>query len=373
MRIGVVKEIKSHEYRVGLTPTCVKAYCTRGHQVFVEKSAGSETGFTDAEYVAAGATIVSDRRKIFDDAEMVVKVKEPLPEEVALLHENQILYTYLHLAAEKKLTQSLMQKKVKAVAYETIETEQGQLPCLKPMSEIAGRLAVQEGAKYLEKTFGGRGILLGGVPGINRGNIAILGAGVAGMNACKMAIGIGANVTVLDIDSVRLAYLDDIFGTGITTLYCNDANINQIVAESDVIIGTVLVHGAQAPRLITREHLAAMKKGAVLVDVAIDQGGCFETSHPTTHDDPIFVTDKIIHYCVANMPGAVALSSTLALTSTTLRYGLLIAEQGLEHACKTSSDIALGVNLYHGQCVYQNVATSLNIDYTPLETLLEKS
>ncbi len=371
MKIGTVKEIKANECRVGLTPSCVKAYCAAGHKLFVEKGAGVNTGFEDSEYEKAGAVIVADRKKIFDDCDMIIKVKEPLPEEYGLFHEGQILYTYLHLAPARELTEALMKSKVKAVAYETIETEDGSLPCLKPMSEIAGRLSIQEGAKYLEKTYGGRGILLGGVPGVKRGNVAIIGGGVVGINACKMAVGIGANVTILDIDSNRLAYLDDIFGTRITTLYSNDANIEYVAAEADVIVGGVLVHGAQAPKLIKKRHLSLMKKGAVLVDVAVDQGGCTETTRATTHEDPIYVVDNVIHYCVANMPGAVALSSTIALTCTTLGYGLMIANNGLEKACKLSKEISLGVNLYQGKCVYKSVAEDLSLEYTPLESVLE--
>lgn len=370
MKIGTVKEIKTHEYRVGLTPSCVRAYVARGHKVMVEQDAGNNAGFENSEYIQAGATIIKDKRKIFDDCEMIIKVKEPLPEEYDLLHENQILYTYLHLAASKELTDAMLRRKVKGVAYETIATSTGVLPCLRPMSEIAGRLSIQEGAKYLEKPFGGRGILLGGVPGVRRGNIAILGGGVAGTNACKMAVGIGANVTILDIDSNRLAYLDDIFGTSITTLYSNDANIESVLSEADLVVGAILIPGAQAPRLIKRQHFANMRKGAVLVDIAVDQGGCAETTKPTTHDDPIYVIDGIVHYCVANMPGAVALSSTIALTSTTLRYGLLIAEHSLEKACCLNQDIAQGVNVYHGNCVYNNVAKSLGLEYTPLDPLL---
>ena len=371
MNIGTVKEIKCHEYRVGLTPACVKAYCSRGHKVLVEKGAGTDTGFEDDEYKTSGAVIVNDKKKIFDDCDMIIKVKEPLQEEYDLFHEAQLLYTYLHLAPARDLTEALMKRKVKAIAYETIEKADGSLPCLKPMSEIAGRLAIQEGAKYLEKPFGGRGVLLGGVPGVKRGNVAIVGGGVVGINACKMAVGIGANVTILDIDSNRLAYLDDIFGTRITTLYSNDANIESVVTEADVVVGAVLIHGAEAPKLIKKDHLSLMKKGAVLVDVAVDQGGCTETTKPTTHQDPIYVVDGIIHYCVANMPGAVALSSTIALTSTTLSYGLLIAENGLEKACELSTEISLGVNLYLGKCVYKNVAAGLGIEYTPLDSVLK--
>ena len=371
MKIGTVKEIKTHEYRVGLTPACVRAYCSRGHKVFLEKGAGINTGFEDIEYSAAGAIIIDNRQKIFDDCDMIVKVKEPLPEEYELFHEGQILYTYLHLAASKGLTEALLKKKIKAIAYETIETTEGLLPCLKPMSEIAGRLSIQEGAKYLEKPFGGRGILLGGVPGIKRGKIAILGGGVSGTNACKMAVGIGADVTILDIDSNRLAYLDDIFGTQITTLYSNDDNIEYVLGQSDLAVGAVLIHGAKAPHLIKRKHLPLMKKGAVIVDISVDQGGCVETTKPTTHDKPVYIIDDVVHYCVANMPGAVALSSTFALTGTTLRYGLMIAEYGFEKACQKSEELALGVNLYMGKCVYENVAKSLGIDYILLKSILE--
>jgi alanine dehydrogenase len=370
MKIGTLKEIKTHEYRVGLTPACVKAYVARGHEVFVEAGAGANTGYLDSEYVSAGATIEDSREKICDACEMIIKVKEPLPEEYDLFHEGQILYTYLHLAASKELTTALLDKKIKAVAYETIETADKLLPCLKPMSEIAGRLAIQEGAKYLEKPFGGRGILLGGVPGIKRGKIAIIGGGVAGMNACKMAIGIGADVTILDVNSRRLAYLDDIFGTKITTLYSTDDNIEYVLQHSDLVIGAVLIHGAKAPHLIKRKDLALMKKGAVIVDISVDQGGCIETTKPTTHDDPVYIVDGIVHYCVANMPGAVALSSTLALTGTTLRYGLMLAKHGFEDACRQSAELAMGANLYMGKCVYENVANSLGIEYTSLESIL---
>ena len=371
MKIGVAKEIKIHEYRVGMTPSCVKAYVAHGNEILVEKSAGVNTGFEDEEYEAAGATITENKRRMFDDCDMIVKVKEPLPQEYDLFHEGQILYTYLHLAASKELTEALLSRKIKAVGYETIETSDGSLPCLKPMSEIAGRLSVQQGAKYLEKTFGGRGILLGGVPGVRRGNVAILGGGVAGSNAAKIAVGIGANVTILDVNIDRLAYLDDIFGTNIATLYSNHTNIDQVAAESDVLIGTVLLHGAKAPKLIKKSHLAMMKKGAVIVDVSVDQGGCTETTRPTTHNDPVYIVDDVVHYCVANMPGVVGLSSTIALTNATLRYGLLIAEHGLEQACRVSKALSLGVNLYLGECVYKNVAESLNMKYTPLESVLE--
>ena len=371
MKVGCVKEIKRHEYRVGLTPSDVRSYITRGHEVNIEKNAGTAAGFEDTDYSKAGARICDTREEVFRISEMIIKVKEPIPEEYALFREDQILYTYLHLAANRELTEDLMKRKVKAVAYETIESEDGQLPCLKPMSEIAGRLAVQEGAKYLEKTFGGRGVLLGGVPGVARGKVGILGGGVVGTNACKIASGMGADVTILDISATRLAYLDDIFGSRINTLYSTDANIEKVLRESDVVIGAVLLPGAKAPQLVSREHLKIMKPGSVIVDVAVDQGGCIETIHPTTHDDPVYVIDNIVHYGVANMPGAVALSSTIALTSTTLPYGLMIAEHGLEKACKLSKAIYKGVNIYNGQCVYENVAKAFNIRYTPLRELMK--
>ena len=310
------------------------------------------------------------KKAIFDWSDMIVKVKEPLPEEYELFHENQILYTYLHLAASRELTEAMLRKKIKGVAYETIQTPDGQLPCLKPMSEIAGRLSIQEGAKYLEKTFGGRGVLLSGVPGVHRGKVAIIGGGVVGLNACKIAAGMGAEVTILDINANRLAYLDDIFGSRITPLYSTDANIESVLRECDLVIGAVLLPGAKAPNLIKRTHLSMMKPGAVIVDVAVDQGGCAETTHATTHDDPVYIIDHVVHYCVANMPGVVALSSTQALTSATIYYGLKIAQNGLEEACRQSNDIRLGVNTYKGQIVYQNVAKAFDMPYTPLEKLM---
>lgn len=364
MRIGVPKEIKRHEYRVGMTPASVKAYVKNGHEVLVEKGAGIGSGYEDPEYQGSGARITADKADLFRQSEMIVKVKEPLAEEYALFHEGQILYTYLHLAACKELARELITRKVAGVAYETIELPDRSLPCLTPMSEIAGRLAIQEGAKYLEKAFGGRGILLGGVPGVQRGKVAILGGGVVGTNACKIAVGIGANVTILDINAKRLAYLDDIFGSSITTLYATEANIEFVLKESDIVVGAVLVAGETAPRLITRQHLSLMQHGAVIVDVAIDQGGCAETSKPTTHDDPIYIVDGIVHYCVANMPGAVARSSTIALTSVTLQYGLQIAGLGLKAAAKASEAIRKGINTFNGACVHQGVARSCGLPYT---------
>ena len=367
MFIGTVKERKTHEYRVGLTPSCVAAYTSHGHTVYIEKGAGANTGFEDEDYLRVGGKILSTAEEVFAESDMIIKVKEPQPFEYDLFREGQILYTYLHLAVSEDLTRALMKRKIKAVAYETIELDDGRLPCLQPMSEIAGRLSVQEGAKYLEKTFGGRGILLGGVPGVRRGRIGIIGGGVVGTNACKIAVGIGADVTILDINHKRLSYLDDIFSTQVTTLYSTESNIESVLEESDLIIGAVLLPGAKAPNLVRREQLQLMKKGAVIVDVAVDQGGCVETTHPTTHDNPVFVVDGVVHYCVANMPGAVALSSTQALTSTTLPYGLMIADKGLEKAAQQSDPLTKGINIYEGYCTYDHVASTFGIDYTPME------
>jgi alanine dehydrogenase len=370
MNIGCVKEIKRHEYRVGLTPNCARAYVSHGHRVFIEAGAGSGAGFEDEEYAAAGARIEGDKRRIFEACDMIVKVKEPQAEEYEFFREGQILFTYLHLAADRAQTDALLERKAKGVAYETIRLPDGTLPCLKPMSEIAGRLAVQEGAKYLERPFGGRGVLLGGVPGVQRGLVAILGGGVVGMNAAKIAVGMGAEVTVLDIDARRLAYLDDIFRGSLATLYATEQNIEASLARSDLVIGAVLIPGAQAPRLVRREHLALMKKRSVIVDVAVDQGGCVETTRPTTHDAPTFEVDGIVHYCVANMPGAVALTSTLALASSTLPYGLKIADLGLEEALRRKADLKEGLNVYEGKVTCPGVARAFGLAYAAPDTVL---
>ncbi len=363
MKIGLVKEIKKEEYRVGLTPMSAKEYVQAGHTVFIEASAGVGSGFADSDYVGSGCQIISDKQELFDLAEMIVKVKEPLAEEYDFFHEGQILYTYLHLAADKAQTEALLAKKVKAVAYETIMESDGSLPLLTPMSQIAGRLAVQEGAKYLEKSFGGRGVLLGGVPGVKSGKVLIIGGGIAGTNACKMAVGLGADVTIMDISAKRMAELDDIFGNRIKTLYSSPYNIEAELKDADLVIGAVLIPGAAAPKVVSREHLKMMKPGAVLVDIAVDQGGCFETTHATYHSDPAFIVDDIVHYCVANMPGAVSLTSTLALTSVTNKYGLLIANAGLEKAIDASNPVRLGLNCYMGKLCNQKVAEALNIPF----------
>jgi alanine dehydrogenase len=371
MKIAVAREIKRHEYRVGLTPSGVEAYVRRGHTVMAEAGAGAGAGFSDAEYVQAGARLETDKRRLFAEADMIVKVKEPQPEEYDLFHEGQILFTYLHLAADKAQAEALCARRVTAIAYETVQLADGTLPLLTPMSEIAGRLAVQEGAKYLEKPFGGRGVLLGGVPGVRRGKVAVLGGGVVGLNAAKIAVGMGADVVILDVSQKRLAYLADIFGNSLQTLFSTRANTQDALRDCDVLIGAVLVAGATAPRLVSRQDLALMKPGAVIVDVAIDQGGCVETSRPTTHDDPVYTVDGIVHYCVANMPGAVALTSTLALTNQTLLYGLEIADLGFEQAVRANPALRQGVNLHRGHVTHRAVAESLGLPCVDLETAIK--
>ena len=363
MRIGVPKEIKKHEYRVGLTPSAVSKYVAEGHELYVERNAGIGTGFTDTDYIKAGA-IIRNVDDTFANADMIIKVKEPQISELPMFRRDQTLFTYLHLAADKALTQELMSIGLTSIAYETIQLPNRSHPCLTPMSEIAGRLSVQEGAKYLETPFGGAGILLGGIPGVKRGRVVILGGGVVGFNAAKIASGIGASTTILDISQERLAYLDDIFGSSVQTLFSNDANIESEIANADVVIGSVYVHGASAPKLIRKTHLKSMKKGAVLVDVAIDQGGCFETSKATTHDKPIYDVDGIVHYCVANMPGVVPQTSTVALNNQTLRYGLEIAS-GISPD-KYNDALKLGVNTHDGKLTCEAVANTHNLPYSAL-------
>jgi alanine dehydrogenase len=370
MRIGCVKEIKKHEYRVGLTPDCVKAYVAAGHAVSIEKGSGLDAGFEDAEYAAAGAKVVGSRKEIFDASDMIVKVKEPQPEECALFHEGQTLFTYLHLAADEELTRELVKRKVKGVAYETIETPDGQLPLLRPMSQIAGRMSIQEGARFLERPQGGRGVLLGGVPGVDKGRVLVLGGGVVGTNAARMALGIGAEVTIMDVNLARLEAIDDSFGGRLTTLFSSRGYIERALEEADLVIGAVLVHGAKAPHLVTQADLKRMKKGSVMVDVAVDQGGCFQTTHPTTHDDPVFTVDGVVHYCVANMPGGVSRTSTMALTAATRPIGLTLAAKGVEEAARASPMIAKGVNVYGGAITYPAVAEAFGKKATPLAELI---
>ena len=370
MNIGTTKELKNHEYRVGLTPDNVADYVRAGHTVYVETHAGEGAGFADADYAAAGAILCDTPREVFAKADMIVKVKEPEECEYDYFREGQILFTYLHLAPNPTLAKALMDRGVKAVAYETITDREGNLPCLRPMSQIAGRLSIQEGAKYIESSYGGRGILLGGVPGVERGKIVIIGGGIAGTYAAKAAVGIDAQVTLLDINPNRLAYLEDIFGASVTTLYSTEANLKKALREADLVIGSVLIPGGKTPKLVRREHLAEMKRGAVIVDIAIDQGGCCESSRVTTHDDPVFIEQGVVHYCVGNMPGAVPYTSTVALTNATLRYGLSIASLGLEEAARKDAGIANGVNIYGHRCVCANVATALGLEYTPLASLI---
>lgn len=370
MIIGTTKELKNNEFRVGLTPDNVADYVAHGHQVLVETQAGMGAGFEDSQYEKAGAAILNTAAEVFAKAQMIVKVKEPEPCEYAMFRPGQILFTYLHLAPNPELTQALMEHQVQAVAYETITDRQGALPCLRPMSQIAGRLSIQEGSKYLERAYGGRGILLSGVPGVDKGSIVIIGGGTAGSYAAKAALGTGAHVTLLDIDLNRLAYLEDTLGSSIQTLYSTEANIRKALAGADLVIGSVLIPGGKTPKLVRREHLPLMKKGAVIVDIAIDQGGCCESSHVTSHDDPVFTEAGIVHYCVGNMPGAVPYTSTVALTNSTLRYGLMIADLGLENACKKDPGLGNGVNIYNGKCTNQNVAKALSIPCSSLSDLL---
>lgn len=369
MKIGCVKEIKNNEFRVGMTPDNVKSYTNAGHIVYIEKGAGEGSSFTDEEYKASGAVLMDTAKEIWDTCEMMIKVKEPLKEEYQYFHKDLILYTYLHLAADRPLTDALLQAGVKGVAYETLMERNGSIPLLAPMSQIAGRLSVQEGAKYLEKPFGGKGMLLSGVPGTPKAKVVILGAGNVGTNACKIAVGMGADVTIFDINLERLAYLDDIFGARIQTMYSTDAAIENAVKDADLVIGCVLIPGKAAPKVMKKEYLKEMKPGSVIVDVAVDQGGCCETTKVTYHDNPTFVVDGIVHYCVGNMPGAVPRTSTIALTNATLKYGLQIAGKGLENACKENDVIYSGINTYAGKITCKNVADSFHVEHTEIKEL----
>jgi len=363
MRIGVPKEIKNHEYRVGLTPASVSDLTAAGHQVVVESGAGAGIDFDDADYVDAGASILPTPAHVFANADMIVKVKEPQPSEIALLEPRHTLFTYLHLAADKAQAEGLMQSGATCIAYETVTANDRSLPLLKPMSEVAGRMSVQVGAHYLEKEQGGRGVLLGGVPGVAPARVAILGGGVSGVNAAQMAVGMRADVTIYDISMARLAELDMFFSSQIKTAYASKAAVAAAVRNAHLVIGAVLVPGAAAPKLVTREMLKTMKRGSVLVDIAIDQGGCFETSRPTTHDDPVFVEEGVIHYCVANMPGAVARTSAFALNNATLPFVLKLANLGAERAMAADPHLAAGLNVAGGQIRHQAVAEALNLPF----------
>ena len=365
MIIGIPKEIKISENRVGITEAGVAQYVKEGHSVIVEKDAGVGSGITNEQYEKAGAKIIDTKKEVYAKADMIQKVKEPLPDEYDLMRENQILYTYLHLAAEAKLTKVLCERKVKAIAYETIQLENNSLPLLTPMSEVAGRMATQIGAFYLQKDHGGKGILMGGVTGVKPAKVTIIGGGVVGTNAAKMAVGLGASVTILDVNTARLEYLDDIFQGRCMTLYSNQKNIEESVRDSDLVVGGVLITGHKAPTLVSKEMVASMSKGSVVVDVAVDQGGCIETCRPTSHQNPTYEIDGVIHYCVPNMPGVVPRTSTYALTNVTARYGSMLAAMGVEDAIAKSPALFKGLNVYNGYVCYEPVARDLHMEYRP--------
>ena len=371
MRVGVPREVKNHEYRVGLTPGSVREFTAHGHEVLVQSGAGSAIGLDDASYRAAGATLVSEAAEVFAHAEMIVKVKEPQPAECAMLHEGQVLFTYLHLAPDPVLTAALVKTGAVCIAYETITGPGGGLPLLAPMSEVAGRMAIQAGAHHLEKPCGGLGVLLGGVPGVAPGHVVILGAGVVGTNATQAAAGLGARVTVIDNDMARLRALDLLYGSRIVTEYSTAHAIERAVGHADLVVGGVLIAGAATPKLVTRAMLRTMRPGAVIVDVAIDQGGCVETSHPTTHAEPTFVVDGVIHYCVANMPGAVARTSTFALNNATLGPALALADKGWRRAMRDDVHLRDGLNVAHGQVTHAAVARALGYAPVAAQSLLE--
>jgi len=365
MIVGVPKEIKISENRVGMTEAGVRQLVKEGHTLYVEKDAGVGSGISNQQYEKVGAKILDTKAEVYAKSDMIVKVKEPLPDEYELMRENQIIYTYLHLAAEPRLTKVLCERKVKAIAYETIQKEDGSLPLLIPMSEVAGRMATQIGAFYLQKDHGGKGILLGGVTGVNRGKVTVIGGGVVGTNAAKMAVGLGAEVTILDVNLSRLEYLDDIFQGRVRTLYSNALNIEQSVIESDLLIGGVLITGHKAPTLVSKQMVSQMQKGSVVVDVAVDQGGCIETCKPTSHQHPTYEVDGVIHYCVPNMPGVVSRTSTYALTNTTLKYASMLAAMGVEEAIAKDKALYKGLNVYKGFVTYEPVARDLNMEYRP--------
>ena len=372
MIVGILKEIKAEENRVSLTPAGVEVIGQNGHTVLVERDAGSKSGFEDTAYLEVGAEIVSTPQEIYHRAEMVMHVKEPSQSEYQFIREGQIVFTFLHLAASEELTQALIESGSISIAYETIQKEDGSLPLLRPMSEVAGRMAIQQGAKYLEMTQGGQGVLLGGVPGVDPGTVVIIGGGIVGINAAKMACGLRAKVYVLDMCLDRLRYLSDVMPRNCFPLMYSPSTLRDLVPKADVVVGAVLIPGAKAPKLITRDMLKAMKKGSVLVDVAIDQGGCFETSRPTTHSNPTYIVDDVVHYCVANMPGAVAKTSTIALTNATLPYALEIANKGWKKAMKENKDIRLGANVVHGKVTYKAVAKAFGLESFSIDTFLQK-
>jgi alanine dehydrogenase len=370
MIIGVPKEIKTHENRVALLPGGVIELKRNGHDVLIEKGAGKGSGFDDVEYTEAGASIIDDVEELWGKAEMIMKVKEPVKVEHSRMRDGQIIFTYFHFAADRTLTEEVVKSKCIAIAYETVEKEDGSLPLLIPMSEVAGRMAAQEGAKYLEKATGGRGILMGGIPGVPPAKALVLGGGIVGVNSAKIAAGMGADTTIMDINMSRLRYLDDVMDKNINTMFSSEANIQRLLPDVDLIIGAVLKPGAKAPHLITRKMLNDMRAGTVLVDVAIDQGGCFETSKPTTHDDPIYIIDDVVHYCVANMPGAVPYTSTLGLTNVTLPYAVALANKGWKKALREDAELKMGLNIAEGEIVYKDVAEAFDMEYTDINKVL---
>lgn len=370
MKVGILKEIKAEENRVCMTPAGAEVMAGKGHQVLVEKAAGAGSNFADDQYTAVGAEIVESAAEVYARADMVMHVKEPQPSEYAMIRENQIVFTYFHFAASEELTRAMMERKAVCIAYETIKDSDGSLPLLTPMSEVAGRMAIQQAAKYIERAQGGRGLLLGGVPGVDPATVVIIGGGVVGTHAAQMACGLGARVYLLDMSLPRLRYLSEVMPKNCFPLMSSPAKIRELIEEADVVVGAVLLHGAKAPRLITREMLGSMKKGAVIVDVAIDQGGCFETSRPTTHGNPTYEVDGIIHYCVANMPGAVPLTSTMALTNATLPFAVALADKGWEQYARESGAVREGINIISGNITYRGVAEAFGMEYTPVESFL---
>lgn len=372
MIIGVPKEIKNNENRVALTPAGVQELVKFNHAVYVQTKAGEGSGFLDQEYIAAGASILPSIEEVYGIAEMIMKVKEPIASEYRLIKADQLVFTYFHFASSRDLTEAMLQNQSICLAYETVERADRSLPLLVPMSEVAGRMSVQEGAKYLEKPMGGRGILLGGVPGVRPAKVMVLGGGIVGTHAAQMAAGLGADVTILDINLNRLRYLSEMMPANVNTFYSSEYNIRELISSHDLIIGAVLIPGKKAPHLITRDMLKDMRPGTVLVDVAVDQGGCIETCKPTTHQDPTYVIDGIVHYCVANMPGAVPYTSTLALTNATLPYAIELANKGWQKACIDNRELLLGLNVVHGDVVYEGVSEAFGLPYVPVEAHLNK-
>ena len=370
MIVGVPKEIKNNEFRVGMTPSGANSFINNGHTVLIQKDAGLGSGYKDSDYSCIGAEICNTIEEVYSKSEMIVKVKEPLKSEYSLIKENQIVYTYFHFASSEELTNAMIESKSICIAYETVQNNDLSLPLLTPMSEVAGRMAAQQGAKYLEKPQNGFGILLGGVPGVKPANVIVLGGGVVGSEAAKMAAGLGANVTIFDINLNRLRYLDDVMPKNVSTQFSSHYNIAQAIKSAHLIIGAVLIPGAKAPNLITKDMLKDLQSGTVLVDVAVDQGGCFETTHPTTHQDPTYIIDNVLHYSVANMPGAVPVTSTEALTNATVRQGLDLANKGWKQACKEDNSLKLGLNIINGKVVYKAISEAFNLKYSNLNELI---